>query len=462
MTSASAPAARPAPPQRAVLDAAGLVVHHVRGPAPCPSTLLAHATDDDHPFVFVSGPGDPALTGWSYGALEPAGRAASIADAARAIAAWLDGARSADPALPPFTGGAVGFTGYDLGWSVQLRPRAPRPTPLGLPHASFALFDAIYARSTATGEGVVIAQPTAAAEARAMRLVAALSSPERATALRGALDGALSTGVTQVVHEARIAEALELIRAGEIYQVNLTYPLVGRYGGRPEAAFLRLLGAPPPFAAFLRVERDQAIVSASPECFFDLDAATRRIAVYPIKGTRARAARPDEDEALKAALLSDAKERAEHLMIVDLLRNDVGRIAEIGSVHVDGLAYVESFPTVHHLTSRIVARVPERVDLERVMRALFPGGSITGVPKLRAMEVIDALEGRARGIYTGAIAYVTPSGSARASIAIRTAEVAGGEVRFGVGGGIVADSVPSREWEETVLKARALTAALAG
>jgi anthranilate/para-aminobenzoate synthase component I len=182
--------------------------------------------------------------------------------------------------------------------------------------------------------------------------------------------------------------------------------------------------------------------------------------VYPIKGTRPRARDEAVDRALAEELSGDEKERAEHLMIVDLLRNDLGRIARIGSVGIDGLSYVESFPRIHHLTSRVVATVESGARASDVMSALFPGGSITGVPKLRAMEVIDRLEARPRGVYTGAIMYASPSGHARASIAIRTAQIARGEIVLGVGGGIVADSKPDREWDETVLKSRALCEAL--
>lgn len=149
-------------------------------------------------------------------------------------------------------------------------------------------------------------------------------------------------------------------------------------------------------------------------------------------------------------------------MIVDLLRNDLGRVARLGGVLVPRLAYVESFPTVHHLTSLVEAQLAPGWSLAELMRAIFPGGSITGAPKLRAMETIDRLEGEARGVYTGAIAWLAPKGSLRASVAIRTASFAGERVRFGVGGGIVADSNPAKEWEETQIKAQALLRALRG
>jgi para-aminobenzoate synthetase component 1 len=436
---------------RHALSSAGLVVRRLPSPAPSPSRILLHANPDDLPFAMISGAGDPRLSSWSYAALEPVGAAPSLDRAHRLIAGWID---TIDPSLPPFASGAVGYTGYDLGWALAPRPRVPRPDPLSMPPAKLLLYDAVYARNERTGEGFLVGQPDSTP--RLDRLAAALAAEE--PSVRGHASR-LAPRVSRAAHLARIEDALELIAAGEIYQVNLTYPLAGRFHGDPRAAFLRLLSAPPTFSAYLRVDRDQHLVSASPECFFDLDAA-RVLSAYPIKGTRPRSSDPIRDRALADELAGEEKEMAEHLMIVDLLRNDVGRIAALGSVRVDGLAYVESFPGVHHLTSRVVGELEGEVDLAKVLRALFPGGSITGAPKLRAMEVIDALEDAARGVYTGAIGYVTPLGRARASIAIRTAQIREGELLFGVGGGIVADSIPEREWEETVLKSRALRVAL--
>lgn len=437
----------------------GLSVFAVPAPAPSPAVLLRSATPDDRPAILVSGTGDPGLTGWSYGMLEPCAMATSLSEAEQLLAGWVD-PDSGD--LPPFKGGAVGWIGYDQGWRYQPCPRIPRADPLGMAGASFHLFDAVYARNEVTGEGFVLAQPSLAAHRRADRLRAGLRADWSTPAPEGRLSSPLAPLVGRTRHLERIAAVLELIRAGEAYQVNLTHPLAGRLEGAPEAAFLRLAKAAPPFATFIRATSDACVVSASPECFFDLDAATRRIAVYPIKGTRRRDPCPAQDQALARALRTDPKERAEHLMIVDLLRNDLGRIATLGSVRVDGLAYVESFPRVHHLTSRIAATLAPGISVEQAVGALFPGGSITGAPKLRAMEIIDTLEEGPRGVYTGMIGYLRPSGSIRASIAIRTAQVVRGEVRLAVGGGIVVDSLPEREWEETMLKAAALEDALRG
>jgi len=276
------------------------------------------------------------------------------------------------------------------------------------------------------------------------------------------LQATLTPRVPRAEHERRIRRALELIADGEVYQVNLTLPLVGRYVGDPRAAFLRLTEAPaipPPFAAYLGVSPSRAIVSGSPECFFTWrrDGFAR---TYPIKGTSPRSPDLDRDQREAARLLASEKDRAEHLMIVDLLRNDLGRLARAGGVDVEAAAYLESFPTVHHLTSRIAARLEPGLGAAEVFRGLFPGGSITGAPKLRAMQIIDELEADARGVYTGSIVAMGPLGTV-SNIAIRTAEIVDGALRLGVGGGIVYDSDPGSEWAECEVKARAMSAALA-
>lgn len=416
--------------------------------------------------MLLSGVGDEQLSRWSYAALEPVAATANVRDATRIMSTWSSVRPLGSGPLPRFTGGAVGYVSYDAGAALsgklQGGKRIPRADPMGMPSAYFALYDAVIARNERTHEGYILAQPGPEARHRSDRLYRALMDPHHLQ--HGYLAAPLVPGISRSTHLERIEHALELIRDGEIYQVNLTYPLEGRFVGEPEAAFLRLAASPPPpFAAFLRVGSGQALVSASPECFFDFDAQSRRIRTYPIKGTRAaNASEPARDREIIEDLLKDEKERAEHHMIVDLLRNDVGRIAEFGSVAVPHLCYAESFPGIHHLTSQIESRVLSGLSLEDILAALFPGGSITGAPKLRSMEVIDLLEAAPRGVYTGTIGYICPDGSMRTSIAIRTAQIVDGSVRFGVGGGIVADSVPEREWDETVLKAQALSKALVG
>ncbi len=425
-----------------------------------PEDLIAQVSAQAKPIALVSGPGAAELSRWSVFAMLPVTTTSELL-VAEAFA------RAAEPGAPPFTlddtipflTGAIGYVSYDLGWAFAARPRTPRPHPLGLPHAWFGLYDAALLRDRRDGRTWMVHRESADASVAALRALAKDAMPS--VELAGRLEGGLIPGVPPATHKARIREARGLIAEGEVYQVNLTYPLEGRFVGDARAAFGRLCRSAPPFAACLTLGETHAIVSASPECFIALDEPSQIVRTYPIKGTRGRGRTSEEDGREARALLASAKDRAEHLMIVDLLRNDLGRVAAANGVRVPDLCYIESFPTVHHLTSRVEARLPGGTPPARLFRSLFPGGSITGAPKLRAMEIIDRLEGSARGVYTGSVVAWGPQGM-MASIAIRTGEIVDGNIRIGVGGGIVFDSDPEAEWEETQLKAQAITEALTG
>jgi para-aminobenzoate synthetase component 1 len=447
----------------------GLRFRPVEGPAPSPGALLARAQPEDQPAALVSGPGAAELSRWSCFVQSPVTVTADLDAAARFADRLADDLAVSGP-LPfevaetlPFLGGALGHISYDAGWRFAPRARRPRPHPLGLPEARFGLFDAAYLRDATTGAGFVVHRDDTDAAARGGALLACVArARDPAPVVAGGLGSPLVPRVPRAEHERRIRRALHLIAEGEAYQVNLTLPLVGGYDGDPRAAFLRLTegaATAPPFAAYLGLGAGRAIVSGSPECFFTWrrDGFAR---TYPIKGTRPRSADVEVDRSEAARLLASEKDRAEHLMIVDLLRNDLGRLARAGGVDVEAEAYLESFPTVHHLTSRVAARLEPGLGAADVFRGLFPGGSITGAPKLRAMEIIDELEDDARGVYTGSIVAMGPLGTV-ANIAIRTAEIAAGAIRLGVGGGIVYDSDPASEWDECEVKARAMSAALA-
>lgn len=254
----------------------------------------------------------------------------------------------------------------------------------------------------------------------------------------------------RLVHRAH-----EYIAAGDIYQVNLTHTLSAPWPGDPAAFYPRLCAASPaPFACFLRLG-DTAVLSASPECFLRIDG--RRIVTRPIKGTRPRGA---DDAAIAAELRSSAKERAELVMITDLERNDLGQVCDYGSVRVTALCELQTFAQVHHMVSTIEGRLRPGVTPVQALRACYPGGSITGAPKKRAREIIAELEPAPRGIYTGALGYFGRDGTAAFNIAIRTLVVRGGRATYGVGAGIVADSDPAAEYDETLHKAAGLFAAL--
>jgi para-aminobenzoate synthetase component 1 len=255
-----------------------------------------------------------------------------------------------------------------------------------------------------------------------------------------------------------VLTAKEYIAAGDIYQVNLSQ----KFSARVHTSAFHMYRAvralnPAPFAAFLDCG-DAAIISSSPERFLRI--SDRRVETRPIKGTRPRGRDRAADERLKAELLNSAKDRAELVMIVDLERNDLGRVCEYGSISVPELITLESYATVFHLVSTITGRLKADKDHLDCIRAAFPGGSITGAPKIRAMEIINELEPDQRGIYTGSMGYLGFNRQTDLNILIRTMLYRNGTVHFQVGGGIVADSDPVMEYEETLHKGKALLAAL--
>jgi para-aminobenzoate synthetase component 1 len=270
---------------------------------------------------------------------------------------------------------------------------------------------------------------------------------------------ALSSNLSRTEFIAAVERAQRYIRAGDIYQVNLSRRLTVRAGGSGWDLFQHLSAvSPAPFAAYLEAG-EIGVASSSPEQFLRLSGS--QIVTRPIKGTRPRAHDPTRDAQLAYELQTSPKELAELVMITDLLRNDLGRICEYGSVQVPELARLEKFAQVQHLVSTVEGRLRPGITHFAALAACFPGGSITGAPKFRAMEIIDELEPIARGPYCGAIGYLGFNRESQLSIAIRTAVCAAGNIHFNVGAGIVADSDPAAEYEETEAKARGFLAALA-
>jgi len=253
----------------------------------------------------------------------------------------------------------------------------------------------------------------------------------------------------------KVAEIRRWITAGDCYQINLTFPVGFRLYGHPLALYARLRERQPVrYGAFIATP-EETLLSFSPELFFERKGL--RVLTRPMKGTAARGVTPEDDEAQRVALLASEKERAENVMIVDLLRNDLGRLALPGKVHVESLCEAEAYPTLWQVVSTISADLPE-ASLFDLFRALFPCGSITGAPKIAAMQKIAILESESRGVYTGALGWVAPGGDCRFNVAIRTLEVAkNGRARLGVGSGIVIDADPKREYAECLLKASFLT-----
>lgn len=257
-----------------------------------------------------------------------------------------------------------------------------------------------------------------------------------------------------------VRRVVEYIRAGDIFQANLSQRFSAPFGAHPWELYRALRrGSPAPFSAYLQHD-DHAVVSHSPERFLRLG-ADRWVETRPIKGTRPRGRTPGEDRALAAELLASAKDRAEHVMIVDLLRNDLSRVSAPGSVRCDELLALESYASVHHLVSTVSGHLARGLGGADLIAATFPGGSITGAPKLRAMEIIAELEPTARGVYCGALGAWTAEDALDLNIAIRTAVVRDERVSWSAGGGIVLDSDPDAEYRETLDKARGIAEAVA-
>lgn len=278
---------------------------------------------------------------------------------------------------------------------------------------------------------------------------------------RGAIGGA---AVADVVvddaegHAAAVARAIDAIHRGDLYQVNLARRFRGRFEGEPLALYRAMRDASPvPYGMYLAAG-GRSILGRSMECFLELDAATRHLRTRPIKGTVAASSDRDVDA---TTLRADPKEHAEHVMVVDLLRNDLGRVARVGSVRVEEAFVVEPFARLSHLVSTVGCELPESTGLGALLRATFPPGSVTGTPKRAAMRMIDELERHARGAYCGAYGFIGADGSLRLAVAIRTATIEGDALTYWAGGGIVAASDPAREVAETELKARVLRDAIA-
>lgn len=375
-----------------------------------------------------------------------------------------------DVAPVPFQTGAIGFFAYELGRHLEQLP-VPAPNDLDIPEMVIGFYDTIAAFDTKKKQAWILArtasiaglaQPRASAEFRAQALAAKLAKAPSLPQLDEEAWGSWSAETSQDEYEARVRQAIDYIYAGDIFQVNLTQRFLAtlRDDIDPYVLYRRLRAInPSPYAAFLRTGRQQAIVSASPECYLHLQ-ADRQVVTRPIKGTSPRGANPQEDAALAARLQCSEKDRAENLMIVDLLRNDLSRVCSIGSVKTEKLFSLESFASVHHLVSEVHGELDSGATAVDLLKATFPGGSITGAPKIRAMEIINELEPTRRGPYCGAIAWLGCDGAMEASIIIRTLTVSGRTVVAQAGGGIVADSDPHAEYIESLDKVGLLLAAL--
>ena len=364
------------------------------------------------------------------------------------------------PGLPPFYGCAAGYIGYDLGRVLE-----PMPTiatdDLGLPDLCMAFYDWALVHDGMAGSTWLIAtglpEGTDAEAHRRLKWARErlAAPPEREQDQRPWTEAPpLSSTFTKEGYLVAVERIKEYLAAGDIYQANLSQRFSLPFAADPWPLYQRLRRVnPAPFAAYLEFP-EVTVLSASPEQFLRVE--DRQVETRPIKGTRPRGGSSEDDAAQAQALQDSEKDWAENIMIVDVLRNDLGRVCRIGSVRAPSLMNVEQHPTVHHLVSTVTGELAEGADAVDLLRACFPGGSITGAPKIRAMEIIEELEPSRRGIYCGAIGYLGFNGTMNTSIAIRTMVVTKGTLSFGVGGGIVMDSDPEAEYRETLDKARGL------
>jgi len=373
----------------------------------------------------------------------------------------------------PFIGGAVGYFSYDLCRFIERLPTTA-VDDLKLPECYFGFYDIVlafdnlqsrtYVISTGfpeLGETERIERATRRLDEVREKLVNVPSSGTEVpfTYISSATEQVtLKSGFTREEYIEAVEKIRQYIIAGDIFEVNLSQRFEAELSITPYELYRRLRQInPAPFASYLGFD-EISVVSSSPERFLRVQGDW--VETRPIKGTRPRGKTPEEDEALANELLSSPKDRVENIMIVDLERNDLGRVCRYGTVKVTELAVLEVFPTVFHLTSTVVGRLREGKNGIDLLKATFPGGSITGAPKVRAMEIIDELEPTKRSVYTGSIGYLSYNGDLDLNIAIRTFLVKGRKVYFQAGGAVVYDSEPEAEYQETLDKARALIDAL--
>lgn len=358
----------------------------------------------------------------------------------------------------PFVGGAVGFLAYDYGRQIELLPDRTEDDR-GMPDIHFGFYDGIAALNHQTGELSLIALGLRADEgvvlAELQAIVAAPQQQSRCGDRRFQPQrGEWEWNIERADYLQAVEHVRSYIASGDVYQVNLSQRAKCRYEGCPVQLYQALRkGNPAPYSALIRTDAF-TVLSTSPEQF--LRKQGRQIETRPIKGTRPRGATPEEDAHHAEALRISEKDRAELLMIVDLERNDLGRVAEFGSVRVEQLYHLERYARVIHQTAQVKALLAEGKDVFDCIHALFPGGSITGAPKVRAMEVIEEVESTRRGVYTGSIGYIGFDGNAELNIAIRSLHLKDGHLDYQVGGGIVWDSDPESEYQETLDKGRAI------
>jgi anthranilate synthase component 1 len=453
-----------------------------------PVGALSRLADEAHAFLFESVVGGERVARYSMFGCRPKERLVGdlkgitlhradgtsqrlAGDPYTAVRAYLKPIRAAHlPGLPRFTGGLVGYFGYDAVRLVEKLPDVP-PDRLGLPDLhlmrcdTVGVFDHSFNHlllighlDLTSGATVEAAYAGAVRELDALQARLAAPAPIRLVAPEPAPDAVFTSHTPRPAFEAAIGRIHEYIKAGDAFQVVLSQRLSAPCHLSPFQVYrsLRSLN-PSPYLFLLRLG-EASLVGASPELLVRVEDGI--VAVRPIAGTTLRGTTPAEDERLAAELLADPKERAEHTMLIDLGRNDVGRVCEAGSVQLTETMVIERYSHVQHIVSHVQGRLRAGLDALDALAACHPAGTVSGAPKIRAMQIIDSLEPVKRGPYAGAVGYLDFRGNLDTCIALRTAILTPGEVHVQAGAGIVADSVPASEFEETLRKARATLAAI--
>ncbi len=375
--------------------------------------------------------------------------------------------------LPVFVGGAVGFIGYDMVRFFEPTVPSPPEDHLGLPEMAFIITDTLVifdhrfrklqvVANICTDDYPDLESGYAAAREKIDRIIKKLSRPGNVapfSLMEEPPEVPIVSNTTQSEYESMVESAKEYIYAGDVFQVVPSQRFETDYSGNPLNLYRALKHInPSPYMFCLQFGDEFALVGSSPEVH--VQAIDGKIKIRPIAGTRWRGKTPEEDDALAEDLLNDPKERAEHVMLIDLARNDVGRVSEFSSVQVNEQMSIERYSHVMHIVSNVVGQLKEEQNAYDVMRATFPAGTVSGSPKVRAMQIINELEKSKRGAYAGAVGYFGFDGNHDSCIALRTVVLKDGKAYVQAGAGIVADSVPEKEYEETVNKAKGMLKAI--
>ena len=415
-------------------------------------------------FLLESVEGGERLARYSFIGYRPEPIDVGDGDPLEALAALVAERPAPVKGLPRFIGGAVGYLGYEIARRFERLPEASGPGP-ALPDAAFVLAEnlAVFDHVTRRLKLLTIHRPGResydAAVARLDEMEACLELEPRQEAKPAAEGAQWRSNLTRGAYESMVDAAREHILAGDAFQVVLSQRFSKRLGARPFDVYrcLRTIN-PSPYMYHLALGEGRFITGTSPEVLVQVEDG--RVRTRPLAGTRGRSDDPVLDQELERELLSDQKERAEHVMLVDLGRNDVGRVARPGSVSVDRLMEVERYSHVMHISSTVSGELGEGKTSLDALRAAFPAGTVSGAPKIRAMEIIAELEPERRGAYSGALGYIGFGGNLDMAITLRTVVMAEGNAYVQAGAGVVADSKPEREFEETLEKAGAMFRAI--